>query len=280
MAYKAGYQEIEQRDATDNIVKAGVVTKKTPFVTTDNAGILDVIAENFRVLHEAVESENLAQIVAAVTAMYNDMKTNPNFGSTSAAASASAALASQTAAESAATAAAQSATTATAGATTAADAAKATSADLESIKSMLTDIQTYVKTSSDSSKVSQNSMTAAAASESNSKLWAESAESPDGSADTDSTTGKTQSSKSWALSAKMSETNAASAAGKCQGIVDDAAATLAAAISKISQLIVDCGDTSEIPVQIDIGDAVYPTTICALSATQPETGTQLWIEKE
>ena len=45
-------------------------------------------------------------------------------------------------------------------------------------------------------------------------------------------------------------------------------------------LIVDCGDTSEIPVQIDIGDAVYPTTICALSATQPETGTQLWIEKE
>ena len=122
--------------------------------------------------------------------------------------------------------------------------------------------------------------TAAAASELNSKLWAESAESPDGSADTDSTTGKTQSSKSWALSAKMSETNAASAAGKCQGIVDDAAATLAAAISKISQLIVDCGDTSEIPVQIDIGDAVYPTTICALSATQPATGTQLWIEKE
>jgi hypothetical protein len=276
----AGFQYLEQRDSSDNIVKPGVVSKKTAFATSDNAGIYDVIAEDLRVLYEAVQSEKLTAITAAVTAMYNDMKTNPNFGSTSAAASAADALASKNAAATSEVNARGSENNAAASASAATTAATTATTDLTSITAMLTQIQTYVKMASDSQTVAQTQATAAITEASLSKAWAESIDSPDGTADTSSSTGKSQSSKSWALSAKMSETNAASAAGKCQGIVDDAAATLAAAISKISQLIVDCGDTSEIPVQIDIGDAVYPTTICALSATQPETGTQLWIEKE
>jgi len=40
------------------------------------------------------------------------------------------------------------------------------------------------------------------------KAWAESSSSPDGANDTDSSTGKTQSAKSWALAAKASEANA------------------------------------------------------------------------
>ena len=67
MAYNAGYQELEQRDSTDNIVKSGVVSKKSAFATSDNTGIYDVIAENLRVLHEAVQSENLTAIAASVT---------------------------------------------------------------------------------------------------------------------------------------------------------------------------------------------------------------------
>lgn len=44
------------------------------------------------------------------------------------------------------------------------------------------------------------------------KKWAEATDSPDGEADTDSTTGKTQSSKSWALYSKMKEQEAATSA--------------------------------------------------------------------
>ena len=53
-----------------------------------------------------------------------------------------------------------------------------------------------------------------------------------------------------------------------------------AAISKISQIIIDCGDTSLIPTMISVGDTQYPTTICAMSTAQPATGTELWIETE
>ena len=243
----AGFQYLEQRDSSDNIVKPGVVSKKSAFATSDNAGIYDVIAENLRVLHEAVQSENLTAIAASVTAMYNDMKTNPKFGSTSAAASASEALASKNAAATSEANAKASENNAAASASTATAAATTTTTDLTSITGMLTQIQTYVKMASDSQTVAQNSAKAASTSETN---------------------------------AATSETNATSAATKCQGIVDDAVATLSAAISKISQIIIDCGDASLIPTMISVGDTQYPTTICAMSSVQPATGTELWIEKE
>jgi hypothetical protein len=145
---------------------------------------------------------------------------------------------------------------------------------------MLTQIQTYVKMASDSQTVAQTQATTAITEASLSKAWAESMDSPDGTADTSSSTGKAQSSRSWALAARTSEVNATSAAALCQGVVDNASATLSAAISKISQIIIDCGDTSLIPVMISVGDTQYPTTICAMDSTQPATGTELWIETE
>ena len=276
----AGFQYLEQRDSSDNIVKPGVVSKKSAFATSDNAGIYDVIAENLRVLHEAVQSENLTAIAASVTAMYNDMKTNPKFGSTSAAASAADALASKNAAATSEANAKSSENNAAASASTATAAATTATTDLTSITAMLTQIQTYVKMASDSQTIAQTQATTATTEASLSKAWAESMDSPDGIDDTSSSTGNTQSSRSWALAARTSEVNATSAAALCQGVVDNAAAPLSAAISKISQIIIDCGDASLIPTMISVGDTQYPTTICAMGNAQPATGTELWIETE
>ena len=44
----AGFQYLEQRDANDTITKNGVVGKNSPFATSDNSGIYDVIAEDLR----------------------------------------------------------------------------------------------------------------------------------------------------------------------------------------------------------------------------------------
>ena len=88
----AGFQFLEQRDAEDNITHAGVVSKKSPFATSDNAGIYDVIAEDLRVLYETLGSTNLASTVKRINDIYNEMLTNPDFGATSAALSAQQAI--------------------------------------------------------------------------------------------------------------------------------------------------------------------------------------------
>ena len=51
----AGFQYLEQRDANDTITKDGVVGKNSPFATSDNSGIYDVIAEDLRWLKENVD---------------------------------------------------------------------------------------------------------------------------------------------------------------------------------------------------------------------------------
>lgn len=88
------FQYLEQRDSNDNIVKQGVVSKSTPFCNSNNSGIYDIIAENLRVLKETMDTgldtkistaeTSLNTIKSAVDVMYNDMRTNPNFGSTAA----------------------------------------------------------------------------------------------------------------------------------------------------------------------------------------------------
>ena len=79
--------------------------------------------------------------------------------------------------------------------------------------------------SSSATSASQSAYSASASETSNqyAKKWAEATESPDGEADTDSTTGLTQSSRSWALysktkaqEAKTSETNAKSSEQKAK----------------------------------------------------------------
>ena len=91
-----GFRYLEERDASDKITRAGVVSKKSAFVSPDNAGIYDAIALDLRLLAEAAASladdADLQQILTQVKSMYDDMRTNPNFGSTAAHAAAEDAL--------------------------------------------------------------------------------------------------------------------------------------------------------------------------------------------
>ena len=84
----AGFQYLEQRDANDTITKDGVVGKNSPFATSDNSGIYDIIAEDLRWLKENIDDVNdtsdLEAIKQSVTDMYNDMKNNSSFGATAA----------------------------------------------------------------------------------------------------------------------------------------------------------------------------------------------------
>lgn len=80
----AGFQYLEQRDANDTITKDGVVGKNSPFATSDNSGIYDIIAEDLRWLKENVDDvkdmSDLEAIKQSVTDMYNEMKNDSSFG--------------------------------------------------------------------------------------------------------------------------------------------------------------------------------------------------------
>jgi hypothetical protein len=91
-----GFQYLEQRDTQDAITKEGVVSKKTPFATADNAGIYDTIAENFRYLKDELDNitntSEISSIRDEVKNMYEQMKTDGNFGEVAAKAQAQEAL--------------------------------------------------------------------------------------------------------------------------------------------------------------------------------------------
>jgi hypothetical protein len=80
----AGFQYLEQRDANDKITKDGVVGKNSPFATSDNSGIYDIIAEDLRWLKENIDdvkdTSDLLAIKQSVTDMYNTMKNDSSFG--------------------------------------------------------------------------------------------------------------------------------------------------------------------------------------------------------
>ena len=293
----AGFQYLEQRDANDTITKDGVVGKNSPFATSDNSGIYDIIAEDLRWLKENVDDvkdlSELEAIKQSVTDMYNEMKNDSSFGEATAKAQAEEAKKqAQAALESATNAktyrddvvsksteanetlaeiksyidkaqklvdsnkeleqsfsdyltmasnkakiASDSATNAKASETNAAESAARAEAAVENLGTYETNAAesaakaeaaieklgtheanaaasaSAAKTSEDNAKTSATNAKAAESSvkqysinASNgadlSKAWADSSESPDSVADADSTTGKTQSSKSWALYAK------------------------------------------------------------------------------
>ena len=52
----AGFQALEQRDSSGNIIAEGVVSKDSPLTTGDNTGIYDVIAEDLRVLKSMLDN--------------------------------------------------------------------------------------------------------------------------------------------------------------------------------------------------------------------------------
>lgn len=80
MAYLAGFQPLEQRDKNDSIVVKGVVSKESPFSTSDNTGIYDIIAENLRCLYEQISSvvsdNNLASIRDEIKKLHDSITTD------------------------------------------------------------------------------------------------------------------------------------------------------------------------------------------------------------
>lgn len=130
--------------------------------------------------------------------------------------------------------AAASASTATAQASNAgksATAAKTSETNAKSSETASATSAANAKASASNAAISaSNSASSASASEVSSqysKKWAESTESPDGSADTDSTTGKTQSSRSWALYSKAKAQESASSATSASDSASAAASSAA-----------------------------------------------------
>ena len=214
-----GFQYLEQRDTENNITHAGVVSKESAFATADNKGIFDVIAEDLRALYDDMTSLGLAKLKADVQAMYDDMRNNPEFGSTAATAQAQKAVEAAGKAE-----AAYESAKATA------ESVEAAAEELNNLPTTLSQVQTLAvqaqssqtaaatsaTNAADSATAAANSAQGIADAEARAKAWAESSTSPDDAADADSATGKTQSSKSWALYAKDRATAALDAAEKLQ----------------------------------------------------------------
>lgn len=237
-----GFEYLEERDASDKITHEGVVSKKTALTTSDNAGIYDAIAKDLRLLAEAATSladdADLQQTLTQVKSMYDDMRTNPNFGSTAARAAAEDALKQ-----------AQAAAASADSAKEYGDKATSVASAITAVENYLKTIETLEKSVSDNATIATNKAQAAATSETNAatsassasksadsaKAWAVSTSSPDNVPDSDSPTGKTQSARTWALAAgadakavAANTKTTADNAAKAQAIVDDATKSIQA----------------------------------------------------
>lgn len=275
-----GFQFLEQRDANDNITKSGTVSKKSAFATSDNKGIYDVIAEDLRVLYEDYGAEAMEQLKKDVSAMYEDMKTNPSFGSTAAAASAKEALAAAKQARDA-------LTTITADMTELSDIEPQldTVADsLATIKTLAASASTSATSASSSATIAKNAATAAAASNTSAKAWAVSTGSPDGAADTSSSTGKTQSSRTWALYSESEAKAAANTAKNVQTVMSNAVAQLKSAFAGASKLIMyvdGAGETSPIISRMKCDDGTtYDISIVRAGTSEPVTGIDTYLKED
>lgn len=140
------------------------------------------------------------------------------------------------------------------------------------------------KTSQEAAKTSETnahtSETNSEISHQNAKKWAETTESPDGEADTDSTTGKTQSSRSWALyskakaqeaatyatNAKTSETNAK--ASETNAKTSETKAATSEANAKASETN---AKTSETKASASASSSASSASASATSATNAKT---------
>lgn len=270
-----GFQYLEQRDTQDAITKEGVVSKKTPFATADNAGIYDTIAENFRYLKDELDNitntSEISSIRDEVKNMYEQMKTDGNFGEVAAKAQAQEALKqAKAAAESASKASAseqnvqnntvvannlledvktkisetksmldrikerakegeaklQEAETREQNVKNMEESVKASEANVVSmtseVNSALTEIRTSKKNVEDNTDAVQRNTTEvqgltaetrdheskARESATVAQKWAQATDSPDGVVDIESPSGKTESSRSWAIESKKKATDA------------------------------------------------------------------------
>lgn len=381
-----GFQYLEQRDTENNITHEGVVGKYSAFATSDNKGIFDIVAEDLRALYDDMSSLGMAKLKQDITNMYNEMKNDPNWGTTTAVAQAQAALDAAKRAENAlaqinekaehvqsvidelnsldntmrqlqklvtetktnATNAQGSATAAAASEKNASDSAAASATSESNAKTYADNAksskdsayaseqasETFKNNAYDYSQNAKASATASATSESNAKTYADNAKSsetnakasatasatselnakssensakvsagsakasadsasssadlskswavdtgsPDNATDTDSPTGKTQSSRTWALYSKENANNAASVASTVQGIIDNAVAVLRQELVSQSNLILHAEDGFSPKVKrISFTDGTtYAVKKAVAMATQPTDGSSVW----
>ena len=282
-----GFQYLEERDAADKITHAGVVSKKSAFATSDNAGIYDSVAKDLRLLAEEVTSlsdnSEAQAVLTQVKSMYDEMKSNPNWGETAARAQAQEALKQAQEALKQAQAAAASA----ASAKEYSDKAASIATAIATVESYLKTINALEKSVADNATVATNKAAAAStsetnakASETNAKAWATSAGSPDGAADSDSATGKTQSARTWALAAKASTKKAQDAAVQATSTLKNAAAIVKAAVTGSSRIYMWNGDKGYPLASVkDVAtNKVYDATYCRLSTTKPTEATDIWLK--
>lgn len=187
---RQAFQPGEIRDNNDNIIREGAYGKKTALATSDNMGILDYIINNFDALYNAINGGRVYVKSAADLPKTGDVAAvyiaedagkwyywNPGTSTYVTMDNARAILEQML------------------------DALDKAQKNEEAAASSAT----AAKTSETNAKVSETNASASATS---AKSWAEDKDSPDGIADTDSSTGYTQSARSWALAAKTSAASA------------------------------------------------------------------------
>ena len=228
------FQPGELRNGKDEIIRSGAYGKKTAFATADNKGILDYIMNNFEVLKDAlsgsyVYAANLSAfpLTGSADKLYVAEDTGKTYkwnGSTYVL------LTSPINGKSAYELACDNGFTGTTKEWLA-------SIGAESFDSVSVDESGYLTFhlhSGGTLTAPMKPVIEAAASASQAKAWAESESSPDGSTDSASSTGKTQSSKSWALYSKDRATASASSASASASSASAAKSSQTAAANSAS----------------------------------------------
>lgn len=170
---RQAYQVPEIRDENNNIIQEGTYGRTSPLVTIDNTGVLDYINNNLEALHDALLGDRV---------YVDSAKDLPNPGNVSV-----------------------TYITGDSGEVYYYDPATATYIAINQGKE-------YAKQAEKSSAAAKTSETNASTSAATAQNWAISETSPDGVADTSSSTGLTQSSRSWALASKDSAESASASA--------------------------------------------------------------------
>ena len=228
------FQPGELRNGKDEIIRSGAYGKKTAFATADNKGILDYIMNNFEVLKDAlsgsyVYAANLSAfpLTGSADKLYVAEDTGKTYKWNG---SAYVLLTSPINGKSAYELACDNGFTGTTKEWLA-------SIGAESFDSVSVDESGYLTFhlhSGGTLTAPMKPVIEAAASASQAKAWAESGSSPDGATDSDSSTGKTQSSKSWALYSKDRAIASASSASASASSASAAKSSQTAAANSAS----------------------------------------------
>lgn len=228
------FQPGELRNGKNEIIRSGAYGKKTAFATADNKGILDYIMNNFEVLKDAlsgsyVYAANLSAfpLTGSADKLYVAEDTGKTYKWDG---SAYVLLTSPINGKSAYEIACDNGFTGTTKEWLA-------SIGAESFDSVSVDESGYLTFhlhSGGTLTAPMKPVIEAAASASQAKAWAESGSSPDGVTDSDSSTGKTQSSKSWALYSKDRATASTSSASASASSASAAKSSQTAAANSAS----------------------------------------------